>query len=82
MDEQNQSAEGVIATIPKRPGEEFRISLVEFRGKQQVSIRAWWQNDYGEWCPGRQGISLTPDQFRQVWGELHKVDSALKDKGL
>lgn len=72
----------VIATFPKRPGEEFRISVEEFQGQKRVNIRVWWQDDFGEWRPGKMGLSLTPVQFRAMWGACVQIDETLKAEGL
>jgi hypothetical protein len=72
----------LIDTFPKRPGEEIRITVEEFQGRMRVNIRTWWQNDFGEWRPGKQGISLTPDQMRALLQALPRADQALKDEGL
>lgn len=72
----------VIAEIPKRPGEVWRVSIEEFHGQKRVNIRAWWQDDFGEWRPSKQGVSLPPAQFREIWGKFQAVDVALKEVGL
>ncbi|HMT45475.1 MAG TPA: transcriptional coactivator p15/PC4 family protein [Novosphingobium sp.] len=71
----------VVASVPKRPGEEIRISVEEFQGKTRVNVRVWWEDDFGEWKPGKQGISMTAEQFRAVWGNCQAVDAVLKEKG-
>lgn len=72
----------VVASVPKRPGEEIRLSLEEFHGQTRVNIRVWWQDDFGEWRPGKQGISLAPALFREICGKCQAVDAALKESGL
>lgn len=72
----------VIAEIPKRPGEVWRISVEEFHGQTRVNIRNWWQDDFGDWKPGKQGVSLPPATFREIWWKMQGVDAALKEEGL
>lgn len=72
----------LIATVPKRPGEEIRVAVEEYQGRMRVNIRTWWQNDFGEWRPGKQGISLTPDQMRALMAALPAADETLKEEGL
>lgn len=72
----------IVATVPKGPGEEIRISLEEFQGRARVNVGAWWQDDFGQWLPGKQGLSLMPGQFRSVWGKCAAIDVALKEAGL
>lgn len=82
MTESKPAAGTVLASIPKRPGEEYRLSIEDFRGAMRVNIRVWWQDDMGDWRPSKMGLSMTPAHFRDVWGTLHKADAALKDLGL
>ena len=72
----------LIATVPKRPGEEIRVTVEEYQGRMRVNIRTWWQNDFGEWRPGKQGISLTADQMRALMAALPAADETLKEEGL
>ena len=72
----------VVATVPKRPGEEIRISLEEIQGRARVNIGGWWQDDFGQWLPGKHGLSLTPGLFQDVWGKCAAMDVALKEAGL
>lgn len=72
----------VIAEIPKRPGEVWRISVEEFQGQTRVNVRAWWQDDFGDWKPSKQGVSMTPIQFREIWSKFQAVDAILKEGGL
>ena len=51
----------LIATIPKRLGEEIRVALDEFEAGgtvyDMVSARVWFE-DGPEWRPGRNGINV------------------------
>jgi hypothetical protein len=72
----------VVATVPERPDEEIRVSLENFEGRARVNIRVWWQDDFGQWVPDKQGVSLTPGQFRDVWRKCAAIAVALKEVGL
>lgn len=71
-----------ITTIPKKPGEEIRVTVEEFNGRTRVNVRTFWQDDFGDWKPGKQGIALTPDQLRALMPALVMADEALKAEGL
>ncbi len=51
----------LIATIPKRLGEEIRVALDEYVAggtvHDMVSARVWFE-DGPEWRPGRNGINV------------------------
>lgn len=42
------------------------ISLKEFKGKQYIDIRTYFENQEGEWIPTKKGISLTPENLDDV----------------
>ncbi|HAX18565.1 MAG TPA: transcriptional regulator [Actinobacteria bacterium] len=39
------------------------VSLTEFKGRQYVDIRTYFENQEGEWIPTKKGISLTPENL-------------------
>jgi len=42
-----------------------RVSVSEYRGKQYLNIREYYQNKTGDWCPGK-GITLTQKEWTQL----------------
>lgn len=71
-----------VASIPKRPGKEIRLSIEEFNGQTQVNTRVRWQDDFDEWKRRKQGISLTPAQFRAIAVEIPGILDNLTEAGL
>ncbi len=39
------------------------VSLTEFKGRQYVDIRTYFENQEGEWIPTKKGISLMPENL-------------------
>jgi len=39
------------------------VSLTEFKGRQYVDIRTYFENQEGEWIPTKKGISITPENL-------------------
>jgi len=54
-----------------------QVSVSEFKGKQYVNIREYYEKD-GEMLPGRKGISLPPDQWKKLMACAPQIDKALK----
>lgn len=48
----------MLAEWPRSNREVFRITLHPFQGRAVVSIRAWYRNGQGEFCPARDGVSF------------------------
>jgi Transcriptional Coactivator p15 (PC4) len=66
-----------LATFPQGR-DEVRITHDEINGKAKIQIRLWYEED-GEFKPGRQGISLTPENFAAMLKQV-KLPAALNGK--
>jgi hypothetical protein len=47
--------------IQKSPIEQLRIARREYKGHEFIDVRTYYQNDAGEWCPTRKGITIAID---------------------
>jgi hypothetical protein len=56
------------------------IMLKEFKGKQYIDIRTYFENQDGEWIPTKKGISLTPDNLDDVIKFLKEAKQKVSDK--
>ena len=56
------------------------VTVKEFKGKQYIDLRTYFENDQGEWIPTKKGISLTPDNLDDMIGFLQKAKKATPDK--
>jgi len=55
------------------------ITAKEFKGKQYIDIRTYFENDSGEWIPTKKGISLTPDNLDEMIAFLQKAKKQTTD---
>ena len=74
--------EKLIAGLPKGSGEEVRVSLSEFKGKQYIDLRVYFENDEGEWKPTKKGVALHVGQFNKLMDALKEAEDALRENGL
>ena len=65
-------ADIIVAEWKKNAKEVVRVMLQVYRGKLDISIRAWYRDRGGELLAGRQGITLSIAKY------LPKVSKALK----
>jgi Transcriptional Coactivator p15 (PC4) len=78
MDEASQ----LVAQFEKNSKEEVRVSLDDFRGRKIINMRVYYRSDNGEWLPGRQGLALGVDRYRDLAEAMLKVGEALQAQGL
>jgi hypothetical protein len=78
MDEASQ----LVAQFEKNSKEEVRVSLDDFRGRKIINIRVYYRSDNGKWLPGRQGLALGVDRYRDLAEAMLKVGEALQAQGL
>ena len=53
------------------------ITVKEFKGKQYVDIRTYFENDAGEWIPTKKGISLTPENLNEIMPLLETAQKSI-----
>ena len=69
-----------IGEIPKSALEKIVATLGEYKGKQRIDIRVYYQPDVSEpdkWLPTKKGLSLSPDNWPDFKKLVGKVDKAL-----
>jgi len=57
MVEGNDLLEKVLFENPAK-GVQYRLSITEFRGKNYLSIREWYQDFEGDWRASKNGCSF------------------------
>ena len=67
----------VIHAFQKNPEEEVRFTLKEYKDRQYLDLRLWFQSSNGgEYYPTKKGLTLSLDYL----GELKKgLDRAAKE---
>lgn len=72
----------LVAQFEKNAREEVRISIDDFHGRKLINLRVFYRSEGGEWHPGRQGLALSVERYRDLADALIKVGEELKDRGL
>lgn len=56
------------------------VTVREFKGKALIDIREYYNDKgSGELKPGKKGISLSPEQYRQLKTLLDDIDAKLEE---
>jgi hypothetical protein len=72
----------VIAQFEKNKKEEVRISVETFHGRQIINIRVFYKDDDGTFKPGKQGIAVSVERYKELAAAILELGQHLKSKGL
>jgi hypothetical protein len=83
MDEQSGPTESVVITrFEKNKKEEVRVSIDTFHGRKLINIRVFYKDDDGTMKPGKQGLALGVDRYKDLAGAILELGQSLKSSGL
>jgi hypothetical protein len=83
MDTPSQSSDDiVVAQFEKNKKEEVRISVGTFHGRRIINLRVYYKDDDGTWKPGKQGLALSVERYKDLAGAVLQVGEHLKANGL
>ena len=72
----------IVAQFEKNKKEEVRVSVGSFHGRQIINMRVFFKDDDGIWKPGKQGLALSVERYKDLAGAIVQVGEHLKSKGL
>ncbi len=83
MEPTSDSNEGtLIAQFEKNKKEEVRLSVGTYHGRKIISIRVFYKDDDGVWKPGKQGLAVSVERYKDLAGAILQVGEHLKANGL
>lgn len=71
-----------IAKFEKNSREEVWVSIDDFRGRRIINIRVHYRSDTGDWLPGKQGLAVGVDRYRDLAEAVLKLGEKLQADGL
>jgi hypothetical protein len=77
-----EEARDVVAKFEKNSREEVWVSLDEFRGRKLINFRVHYRAENGQWMPGKQGLALATDRYRDLAEAVLKLGEKLRNDGL
>lgn len=72
----------VIAAFEKNKKEEVRLGVETFHGRKIINIRVFYKDDDGVMKPGKQGLALSVDRYKDLAGAILELGQHLKSNGL
>lgn len=70
----------ILGEIERNPTEVIRISLANFKGRDYVDLRIYFQDDAGEWKPTKKGVTIAPDKLDEAIDYLKNAKEELTKK--
>ena len=78
MDDSSQ----LVAQFEKNAKEEVRVSIDDFRGRKIINIRVYYRSETGQWLPGKQGLALAVDRYRDLADAVLRLGETLEAQAL
>ena len=72
----------VVAKFEKNSREEVWLSVDDFRGRKIINLRVHYRGETGEWLPGKQGIALSVERYRDLAEAILHLGEKLRAEGL
>ena len=74
----------VIADIGKNSREIIRVEVSEFKGRNLINLRIWYQTYDGGYKPTQKGVTLDLSQYGELKEAIAKIGQYVEDmnKGL
>lgn len=72
----------IVAKFEKNSREEVWVSVDDFRGRKIINIRVHYRSETGNWMPGKQGLAVSADRYRDLAEAILKLGEKLRADGL
>ena len=70
----------LIYQIEKNGNEVVRFEVSEFKGKEYINIRIWYEAGNGEYKPTQKGVTLDLDKADELYKGMDRLKVFLADK--
>jgi len=68
----------LLGEIERNKTEKIKVETREYKGKDFLSARIFYHADSGEWLPTKKGITIKPDQVKELIELLQKAPGEFK----
>ena len=70
----------VIADIGKNSREIIRVEVSEFKGKELINLRIWYQTFDGGYKPTQKGVTLDISHYEDLKQAVDKIGQYVEDR--
>lgn len=70
----------IIADLKKNSREIIRIDVSEFKGKELINIRVWFEDISGGYKPTQKGVALDISQYEEFKNSILKIGEFIEDR--
>lgn len=68
----------LIGDIERNETEVLRVSTAEYKGRNYVDVRIYFEGDDGEWKPTKKGVTLQPEKVDVFIDLIRKAGDSMK----
>jgi len=79
-DDNIQGDEILVQAIDKGLGNRIHIRISEFRERDYLDIRNYYEDDAGEWKPTRKGIAIPVEFYDELMEGLAKAKDTIASR--
>lgn len=62
--------------VQKSKTQVIRAELSNYKERDFVNLRVWFENRDGEYCPGKQGLTIPPNKLGDVIKILQAIEAS------
>ena len=73
-------ASRIVYSFQKNATEQVWVSMSEYKGKDYIDLRVYFQDDDGEYKPTKKGLALSPHLLPELEAAIMKLKEVLEDK--
>ena len=72
----------IVARIAKGRGEEIRVALSRFKGRDYLAFRVWFQDVTGEMRPSSRGLNVRVELLPEILDGIGRAYEEARSEGL
>ncbi|HGO6126249.1 transcriptional coactivator p15/PC4 family protein [Burkholderia sp. Ed8] len=73
---------GYLLDMQRSASERLRVQIRQFRGREFLDVRCWYDAGGGEYRPSQKGVTLNPSQLAELIQALMIAGRAFDAKGV
>ncbi|MGA1876023.1 MAG: transcriptional coactivator p15/PC4 family protein [bacterium] len=73
-------ANRIVHCFQKNATEQVWVSMSEYKGKDYIDLRVYFQDGDGEYKPTKKGLAISPHLLPELEAAIMKLKEMIKDR--